>query len=136
MSATPADAAASAVACRGYMWANQHPAPSKWRPLRAPLSSVVARATACNRAELTARVTKARAEIEPAAQSSVQILPYARVLVAHMPGHPVQVLLPMRWQKLWHGTVQEEYGGGVEAPQPQTSVEAATVAAPEDEIED
>ena len=133
--ATPADAAASCSACRGYMWANQHPSPSKFRPLRAPLCNVVGRATTQNSAELSERLTLRRVEIEPATQTSVVTIPFARVLVGMMPGHPVRMLLPVKWQKLWQGSVKEEYGGGCDAPLAQGQVDAA-VPEPEDEIED
>lgn len=112
---SPADAAASALACRGYMWANQHPSQSRWQPLRAPVVTVAARAAARNRAELAECAALGRGDLEPAAQSAVQVVPYARVLTASVPQHPVRALLPVRWQKLWQGAVVEEAGGGTGA---------------------
>jgi hypothetical protein len=128
-----ADAAASCSACRGYMWANQHPAQKGFRPIRAPVAFAAARATAHNRAELVERVTNGLAELQPATQVSVQTVPYARVVAAGYPAHPVRGLLPLRWQKLWRGAVQEEYGGGTQVVPASADVEAAELG---DDIED
>lgn len=130
-----ADAAASCLACRGYMWANQHPAPSKFRPLRAPIASVAARGAAQNRAELTERAASARDAIEPAAQLSVQLVPYARVLVAQYPHHHVRQMLPMQWQKLWQGRLVAEHGGGTQSQAASVAEDVTLQAVVEDEIE-
>ena len=134
---SPADAAASALACRGYMWANQHPSQSRWQPLRAPVVTAAARAAARNRAELAECAAMGRGDLEPASQNAVQVVPYARVLTANVPHHPARALLPVRWQKLWQGTVVEEGGGGTgrcSAPDMGNGASAAVDAT--DEIED
>lgn len=132
-----ADAAASCSACRGYMWANQHPAPTKFRPLRAPLAPVVARATAHNRAELVERVTQGLGELQPAGVVSVQTVPYAKVVAQQFPAHAVRAILPMCWRKLWKGKIEEEYGGGVECAAAGSRDEAVErEQAADDEIED
>lgn len=114
--ASPADAAAGTLACRGYMWANQHPAPRKWQPMHAPQISTVTRATANNRAELAERTCNGRCEIESAVLCAIQVVPYARLMAAAVPGHPSTVWLPMKWRRWWAGAVIEETGGGVHGP--------------------
>ena len=115
------------------MWSNQHPAPSKWRPLRAPAPSVITRASARNRFELTQSVTAAREAIEPAAQAAVQLLPFARILTAAVPGHAGKLLLPVRWQRVWQGKLLEEDGGGSKAAQEPVDAQSESDI---DEIED
>lgn len=111
--ASPADAAAGTLACRGYMLANQHPAPRKWQPIRAPQVSSVAGAAAKNRAELAERTVSGRCEIEPAVMCAVQVIPYARLMAAAVVGHPSSAWLPVKWFRWWAGNVVEEQGGGV-----------------------
>lgn len=117
LTSSPADAAAGTLACRGYMWANEHPAPRKWQPIRAPQMALVERATAGNRAELTERTAIGRLEIDAAVMCAVQVIPYARLMAASVPGHPSSAWLPLKWQRWWAGTVLEECGGGIRSSQ-------------------
>jgi hypothetical protein len=118
------------------MWSNQHPVVKGFRPLRAPSAPGIARAAAQNMAELTERATAARIHIDPGQHVSVQIVPYARVLAASHATHPVRQLLPLRWFKLWQGTVQEEYGGGIQIVQGEEIQNADSSIQAEDVIED
>eukprot|EP00892_Ulva_mutabilis_P009836 jgi/Ulvmu1/7224/UM035_0010.1 len=113
LTASPADAAASALACRGYMWANQHPTARKWQPIRAPKMALVARAAANNRAELAER-SASRKEIEPAVMVAIQVIPYARLMVTAIHSHPARVWLPVTWHRWWAGAVIQEPGGGID----------------------
>lgn len=131
----PADAVASTVACRGYMWANQHPAPRKWHALGRPKNGEVGRAVVQNHAELAERATLGRSEMEPAQVFAVQVVPYGRLMATMLPGHPAARWLPMKWKKWWNNSVVEEYGGGVEyAPASAQPGGAAEII--EDPIED
>jgi hypothetical protein len=135
-----AEAAASTLACRGYMWSNQHPSASAWRPLRAPMALAADRAAAQNRAELAECAARGRHELDPALQIGIQVVPYARLLVAMLPQHNARMLLPVRWQKLWQGSILEEPGGGIAhgwnaEDEGRTDVFVSQVAT-EDEIED
>jgi hypothetical protein len=134
---SPADAAAGAVACRGYMWANQHPAPSAWRPLRAPLANMVARATAQNRAELAEQAANGQLRpLEAPTLFAIQVVPFARLMCGMWPGHPARMVLPLRWRRVWQGAVHEESGGGVLAA-PVIGIGTQVAAVEEaDDIED
>lgn len=46
------EACAGAVAARGLMWGNSHPAPKRWLPLKAPAWYTVNKALRLNEAEL------------------------------------------------------------------------------------
>ena len=48
------EACAGSVAARGVMWANAHPAPKRWLPLKGPAWFTVHRALQLNQAELRA----------------------------------------------------------------------------------
>jgi hypothetical protein len=137
--ASPADAVASTLACRGYMWSNQHPAPFKFRPWRAPTPQVVARAAALNAAELLERLAAGRRELDPAALCAVQVLPYLRLITAAAPWHSSRLCLPMRWRRWWAGSVLEEHGSAApphEAPPSPRGGLLNMVGRDEDPIED
>jgi hypothetical protein len=110
---TLADAAAGSTAVRGLLFANAHPAPRRWLPLRSPVSGLVGRAAAANLAELRATLATAAAlAISSSCWASLEAyaagaLVYARRLAA-APGYGVlQALLPPRWSHVWNGAVQE-----------------------------
>lgn len=136
LTASPADAAAGALACRGYMWANQHPAARKWQPICAPKMPQVARAAAHNRAELAERSAFGRAEMEPAVMCAVQVIPYARLMAAAIHGHPASQWLPVTWHRWWGGTAVQERGGGIEVSLSGVSCRTGDNNDIEDPIED
>lgn len=132
----PADAVAGAVACRGYMWANQHPAARRWHALGRPKNGAVGRAVVQNHAELAERAAVGRLEMEPAQVFAVQVAPYSRLMASMCPGHTATCWLPIKWKKWWNNEVVEEYGGGVEFPQPGAAPGAVVEQFVEDPIED
>ena len=134
--ACPADAVAGTVACRGYMWANQHPAVRRWHALGRPKNGAVGRAVVQNHAELAERAAVGRLEMEPAQVFAVQVAPYSRLMASMCPGHPASRWLPIKWQKWWNNSVVEEYGGGVEFPPPDAPPGAVAEQPVEDPIED
>lgn len=118
------------------MWANQHPAPRAFRPLRGPVANVVARATRHNRAELAEQAASGQLHsIEAPAMFAIQVVPFARMIAAARPGHAAHAVLPVRWRRVWQGAVHEESGGGSRAA-PAAQSEAAPAIEPADEIED
>jgi hypothetical protein len=114
--ASAADAVAGTVACRGYMWANQHPAPRVWRALVGPKLGAVGVAAVHNHAELAERAATLRMEMESAQLLAVQVVPYARLMAGACPGHPAGHWLPIRWKRWWKDSATEVHGGGLALP--------------------
>ncbi|KAL4424733.1 hypothetical protein ABPG77_000076 [Micractinium sp. CCAP 211/92] len=118
-SATLLDALAASTAARGVCFANAHPAPRRWLPLKAPTVFAAAKGAAANRAELCQRTSAVWAllggmsSLEPAGRLASELLPFVRTIAARCPNPaPLQLLLPTRWSRFWGGQLHEQQGGG------------------------
>eukprot|EP00887_Chlorella_sp_A99_P000359 scaffold13.g359.t1 len=127
---TLADAVAASVAARGVCFANRHPAPRRWLPLKAPAQFAAARAATANRAHLRTAVAPAWAlhggagGLEPAGRLAAELLPMARAIQARSPDAArLQLLQPSRWLRTWEGKVYEQGRAGAGAPAPAASGE-------------
>lgn len=118
-SATLLDALAASTAARGVCFANAHPAPRRWLPLKAPSVFAAARGAAANRAELCQHTSAAWAlaggmgSLEPAGRLAAELLPFARTIAARCPNPaPLQRLQPARWSRFWGGQLYDQGPGG------------------------
>lgn len=118
-----ADAAAASVAARGVCFANAHPAPHRWLPLKAPALFAAQRAWASNREQLRAAAAPAWALhggascLLPADALATELLPYARVIQAgaNHAGAGLACLQPARWSRVWEARLyQQTLAGGAE----------------------
>ncbi len=101
------------MAARGLIYANAHPAPSRWLPLRGPASNAVERAATTNAARLsdatrtTEGVLQCRVAQGSGGHVAAYVLPFLRLL-APWPSHAwLQRLLPRTWSFFWNGSVSE-----------------------------
>ncbi len=118
-SATLLDALAASTTARGVCFANAHPAPRRWLPLKAPTVFAAAKGAAANRAELCQHTSAAWAKLgsmgslEPAGRLALELLPFVRTIAARCPNPaPLQLLLPARWSRFWGGQLHEQQDGG------------------------
>lgn len=113
VASTLTDAAAGSTAVRGLLYANAHPAPRKWMPLRSPLLNQVHKAASSNLAVLQSTVSTAAAmAISSSCWTSLEayasgVLVYLRVLTRSPAYNSYQVLLPPRWSHVWNGSIRE-----------------------------
>ncbi len=113
VASTLTDAAAGSTAVRGLLYANAHPAPRKWMPLRSPLLNQVHKATSSNLGVLQGTVSTAAAmAISSSCWTSLEayasgVLVYLRVLTRSPAYSSYQVLLPPRWSHVWNGSIRE-----------------------------
>jgi hypothetical protein len=120
-SSTLLDAAAASTAARGVCFANAHPAPRRWLPLKAPAVFAVHKGLAANRAELSMHTAAAWAVqggmccLQPCGRLAAELLPFARAMAARAPTLALQRLQPARWARWWNGQLydsQQQQGGG------------------------
>ncbi|KAL4422561.1 hypothetical protein ABPG75_008758 [Micractinium tetrahymenae] len=147
-SATLLDALAASTAARGVCFANAHPAPRRWLPLKAPSVFAAARGAAANRAELCQHTSAAWAlaggmrSLEMAGRLAAELLPFARAIAACCPAPaPLQRLQPARWSRFWGGQLYEQPGGaggggGAQGEGEQGGSGGEAAAAADDSIEE
>lgn len=105
-------ATASSVAARGLMYANLHPAPRRWLPLKGPLSLTASKGQKSNMEHLRGLchqplvVHQCPLVWSTAGRYTVDVLPYLRLLTRHWPHMHVRQWLPDKWTYLWQGALQ------------------------------
>jgi cell cycle checkpoint protein len=112
-------AAAGSVAARGFLFANAHPAPSKWVPVRGPSCYLPERAAAQNLgqlAEVTGRAQRVGGGGDMMSgggqRAAAQVLPFLRILGGVRDyGWLWQGVLPSKWYGVWQGAVCERWMG-------------------------
>lgn len=112
MSSTLLQAAASSVAARGLLYANAHPAPSKWTPVVGPSCNLPEKAAAANLQRVGEVVAAARGALGSACCDGSrawcsQVLPLLRGLVTLPQYQWVQQMVPGSWTVVWQGSLSE-----------------------------
>lgn len=104
-------ACAGSVATRGLLFANCHPAPRRFLPMRAPAMGAAARACAANESSLQdfSRQLALLLGTAPGGGSThvlaAQVLPILRKLTTWPDYHWLLRLMPSEWSYLWEGKV-------------------------------
>ncbi|KAK3257928.1 hypothetical protein CYMTET_33002, partial [Cymbomonas tetramitiformis] len=96
-------ALAASLAARGTLFANQHPAPSQFRPLRASADGAARRAAASHQVEIRAAVQNTSSEEVQGSgglAAAADLLPYLRHICAARGGaraHAQSLAAPFQW---------------------------------------
>ena len=120
LSSSLLQAAAGSVAARGFLFANAHPAPSRWVPVRGPSCYLPERAAAQNLAQLAEIAGRVQGVGGVGAmmagggqRAASQVLPFLRILGGVREyGWLWQGALPSKWHGVWQGAVCERWMGG------------------------
>ena len=139
-----AAAAAASVAARGALFANAHPAPRAFQPVRAPTASLPARAAAENAEQLALAARRAAAlAIARGAggacglmaggpgEVAARVLPFLEFLKAS-PAHAwLAAALPARKTRVWQGALHraDEPGAAAAGAAAEAAALAASLAA-------
>ena len=120
--------AAASVAARGVMFANAHPAPRRFLPLRGPAATGVERAAAEARAEAAVGVAAARGGDAccggGGASAAAEVLPFLRTLAAALPPAAAHALPPRHSA----AAPQQQRRAAAAAPLPQAVERVANAA--------
>lgn len=127
-----ADTCAAAVAARGVLFANTHPAPSRFHCMRAPQAFAVHRGESANAEQLrqlATRMTMCGITCGLGAGAlAAQLLPFARMLTAADAHSFAAALVPQSWSALSGDNVVTNFGTVI--PQMRSlSLEASSVRA-------